>query len=94
MGIDIRAGLHTGELTLQGDDVEGIAVAIGARVMSLAGPGEVLVSGTVKDLVAGSGLSFEDRGEHALKGVEGSWRLFAVGAGPELPPDEQQTTSQ
>jgi class 3 adenylate cyclase len=93
MGIDIRAGLHTGELTLRGDDVEGIAVAIGARIMSLADPGEVLVSGTVKDLVAGSGLNFEDRGEHTLKGVQGSWRLFAVGAGPELPPDEQQATS-
>ena len=82
MGIDIRAGLHTGELTLKGDDVEGIAVAIGARIMSLAAPGEVLVSGTVKDLVAGSGLSFEDRGEHPLKGVQGAWRLFAVGTGP------------
>jgi class 3 adenylate cyclase len=82
-GIDIRAGLHTGELTIRDRDVEGIAVAIGARVMSLAGAGEVIVSGTVKDLVAGSGLSFEDRGEHALKGVEGTWRLFAVGAGPE-----------
>ncbi|HJT63392.1 MAG TPA: adenylate/guanylate cyclase domain-containing protein, partial [Candidatus Limnocylindria bacterium] len=82
-GIDIRAGLHTGELTLRGEDVEGIAVATAARVMSLAEPGEILVSGTVKDLVAGSGLSFEDRGEHALKGVEGTWRLFAVGAGPE-----------
>lgn len=81
-GIEIRAGLHTGELTLQGDDVEGIAVVIGARIMSLAAPGEVLVSGTVKDLVAGSGLSFEDRGEHALKGVQGAWRLFAVGTDP------------
>lgn len=78
LGISARSGLHTGECELIGDDVGGIAVHIGARVVSLAGPGEVLVSSTVKDLVVGSGLSFDDRGAHALKGVPGEWRLFAV----------------
>jgi class 3 adenylate cyclase len=78
LGIDVRSGLHTGECELIGDDVGGIAVHIGARIVSLAGPGEVLVSSTVKDLVVGSGLAFDDRGEHALKGVPGEWRLFAV----------------
>jgi class 3 adenylate cyclase len=82
LGIEIRAGLHTGECELVGDDVAGMAVNIGARVSSLAGPGEVLVSGTVKDLVFGSGLEFADRGEHELKGVPGAWRLFELaGAG-------------
>ena len=78
LGIEIRAGLHTGECELVGDDVAGMAVNIGARVSSLAGPGEVLVSGTVKDLVVGSGLEFADRGEHELKGVPGAWRLYEV----------------
>jgi pimeloyl-ACP methyl ester carboxylesterase len=78
LGLEVRAGLHTGECELAGDDVRGIAVHIGARVAALAGPGEVLVSSTVKDLVVGSGIEFEDRGEHALKGVPGAWRLFAV----------------
>jgi class 3 adenylate cyclase len=78
LGIDVRSGLHTGECELIGDDVGGIAVHIGARVASLAEPGEVLVSSTVKDLVVGSGLTFDDRGQHALKGVPGEWRLFAV----------------
>jgi len=78
LGIDVRAGLHTGEIELDGDDVAGIAVAIGARVGALASPGEVLVSSTVKDLVVGSGLVFEDRGEHALKGVPDPWRLYAA----------------
>ena len=78
LGVDVRSGLHTGECELNGDDVGGIAVHIGARVASLASPGEVLVSSTVKDLVVGSGLSFDDRGPHALKGVPGEWRLFAV----------------
>jgi pimeloyl-ACP methyl ester carboxylesterase len=78
LGIDVRAGLHTGECEVIGEKVGGIAVHIGARVASQAGPGEVLVSSTVKDLVAGSGLRFEDRGAHALKGVPGEWRLFAV----------------
>jgi class 3 adenylate cyclase len=77
-GLDVRSGLHTGEVEVIGDDVGGIAVHIGARVGSSAGPGEVLVSGTVKDLVVGSGIDFEDRGERELKGVPGRWRLFAV----------------
>jgi len=78
LGIDIRAGLHTGECELVADKVRGIAVHIGSRVASLARPGEVLVSSTVKDLVAGSGLEFEDRGVQTLRGVPGEWRLFAV----------------
>jgi pimeloyl-ACP methyl ester carboxylesterase len=78
LGLDIRAGLHTGECEIMGDDVGGIAVHIGARVAALAGPGEVLVSSTVKDLVAGSGLRFRDRGAKPLKGVPGEWTLFAV----------------
>jgi pimeloyl-ACP methyl ester carboxylesterase len=78
LGLDVRAGLHTGECEIMGDDVGGIAVHIGARVAALAGPGEVLVSSTVKDLVAGSGLAFADRGTRPLKGVPGEWRLFAV----------------
>jgi class 3 adenylate cyclase len=77
-GIEIRAGVHTGEIELEGDDVRGIAVHIGARVGALAGPSEVLVSQTVKDLVAGSGLTFEDAGEHELKGVPDRWRLYRV----------------
>jgi class 3 adenylate cyclase len=80
LGIEIRAGLHTGEIELKGDDIAGIAVAIGARVGALAGPSEVLVSSTVKDLVAGSGLLFEDRGDHSLKGVPDEWHLYAVAA--------------
>lgn len=79
LGIDLRAGLHTGECELIGDKVGGIAVHIGARVMSTANVGEVLVSRTVKDLVAGSGLEFTDRGAHELKGVAGEWQLFAAG---------------
>jgi pimeloyl-ACP methyl ester carboxylesterase len=78
LGIEVRAGLHTGECEMIDDDVGGIAVHIGARVVSLAGAGEVLVSSTVKDLVAGSGLRFGDRGSRSLKGVPGEWRLFAV----------------
>ena len=81
LGIEIRAGLHTGECEVVGDDVAGMAVNIGARVSSLAGPGEVLVSGTVKDLVFGSGLEFADRGEHELKGVPGAWRLYEAAPG-------------
>jgi len=80
LGIEIRAGLHTGELELVGDDVAGMAVNIGARVAALADAGEVLVSSTVKDLVVGSGIEFAERGEHRLKGVPGEWRLFAAGA--------------
>ena len=78
IGIETRAGLHTGECEMMGDDVGGIAVHIGARVAAMAGAGQVLVSSTVKDLVAGSGLQFEDRGSHTLKGVADEWRLFAV----------------
>ena len=78
MGLDIRAGLHTGECEIAGSKLAGIAIHIGARVAALAGAGEVLVSNTVKDLVAGSGVMFEDRGTHILKGVPGEWRLYAV----------------
>jgi class 3 adenylate cyclase len=77
-GVELRAGLHTGEIELRGDDVGGIAVHIGARVGATAGAGEVLVSRTVKDLVAGSGIVFADRGMHHLKGVSEAWQLFAV----------------
>jgi pimeloyl-ACP methyl ester carboxylesterase len=77
-GLQIRFGLHTGELELAGSEIGGIAVHTGARVADLAGPGEVLASSTVRDLVAGSGLEFEDRGSHELKGVPGEWRLYAV----------------
>ena len=78
LGLELRAGLHTGECELHDDKVAGIAVSIGARVAGLAQPGEVLVSSTVKDLVAGSGIDFRDRGEHELKGVPGAWKLYAV----------------
>ncbi len=81
LGLEMRAGLHTGELEVIDSDIGGIAVNIGSRVGALAGPGEVLVSSTVKDLVAGSGIDFEDHGSHELKGVPGEWRLFAVGSG-------------
>jgi class 3 adenylate cyclase len=79
LGVELRAGLHTGECEAIGDDVGGIAVHIGARVGALAAPAEVLVSGTVRDLVVGSGIAFDDRGEHELKGVPGTWRLWAAG---------------
>ena len=78
LGIEVRAGLHTGEIELRGDDIGGIAVHIGQRVSALSGAGEVLVSSTVKDLVAGSGITFADRGPHVLKGVPAKWRVFAV----------------
>jgi class 3 adenylate cyclase len=78
VGLRIRAGLHTGEIELLGDDIGGIAVHIAARLLGLSGPGEVLVSSTVKDLVVGSGISFKDRGAHALEGVPDQWRVFAV----------------
>jgi pimeloyl-ACP methyl ester carboxylesterase len=78
LGLQIRFGLHTGELELYGSEIRGIAVHTGARVVGKAGPGEVLASSTVRDLVAGSGLEFEDRGAHELKGVPGEWRLYAV----------------
>jgi class 3 adenylate cyclase len=78
LGVEIRAGVHTGEIELRGDEVTGLAVHIGARVVALAGPGEVLVSRTVKDLVVGSGIQFSDRGTHELKGVPDTWQLYAV----------------
>jgi pimeloyl-ACP methyl ester carboxylesterase/class 3 adenylate cyclase len=80
LGLEVRAGVHTGECEVMGAKIGGIAVHIGARVAGQASPGEVLVSGTVKDLVAGSGISFHDRGAHALKGVPGEWRLYAATA--------------
>lgn len=76
-GIDLRAGIHTGECEIIGDKLGGIAVHTGSRVASKAEPGEILVSQTVKDLVAGSGLQFAERGVHSLKGVPGEWRLYA-----------------
>jgi class 3 adenylate cyclase len=78
LGVELRMGLHTGECEVRGDDIGGLAVHVAARVGALAFPGEILVSGMVKDLVAGSGIEFDDRGEHELKGVPGSWKLFAV----------------
>ena len=78
LGIEVRAGLHTGEIELRGDDIGGIAVHIGQRVSALSRAGEVLVSSTVKDLVSGSGITFADRGPHVLKGVPEKWRVFAV----------------
>jgi len=78
LGILVRAGLHTGECEVRGDDIGGIAVHIGARVSALAGANDVLVSSTLRDLVIGSGIEFDDRGAHQLKGVPGEWRLFAL----------------
>ena len=78
LGLEMRAGLHTGEVERRDGDVAGIAVHIGARVAALAGAGEILVSGTVKDLVIGSGIEFTDRGRHELKGVPGDWPLWAA----------------
>jgi class 3 adenylate cyclase len=80
LGVQIRAGVHTGEVEVRGADLGGLAVHIGARVAAAAQPDEVLVSSTVKDLLAGSGVAFEDRGEHELKGVPGTWHLFAAGS--------------
>jgi class 3 adenylate cyclase len=78
LGVEIRAGAHTGEITFQGDDLAGLGVHVAARVSALAGTSEVWASSTVKDLTAGSGLSFEDAGEHELKGVPDRWRLYRV----------------
>jgi class 3 adenylate cyclase len=78
LGLEVRAGLHAGEVQQRGEDVSGIALHIGQRVSAEASPGEVLVSSTVKDLLAGSDLAFRDRGEHDLKGIPGLWRLYAV----------------
>ena len=80
LGIQLRSGIHTGECEVIGDDLGGVAVHIGARVGALAGPGEIIVSSTVKELVVGSDMQFADRGEHELKGVPGSWHLYALGA--------------
>jgi class 3 adenylate cyclase len=77
LGLEVRAGLHTGECEIMGDDMGGIAVHIGARIAALAAPREVLVSSTVEDLVAGSGLSFRDHGAALLKGVPGEWRRWS-----------------
>ena len=78
MGLTVRAGVHTGECETIGDKLGGIAVHIGARVAAQAEPSEILVSSTVKDLVAGSGIAFQDRGVQVLKGVPGTWHLYAV----------------
>lgn len=78
IGIEVRSGLHRGECEIRGGDLAGIAVHIGARIGAMAEPGEVLVSTTVKDLVVGSGLTFEDRGTHVLKGIPDPWRVFRV----------------
>jgi class 3 adenylate cyclase len=78
IGLDLRAGVHTGEVEVRGDDIAGLAVTIAKRVCDLAGPGEVLVSHAVEAVVSGSGIEFEDRGDHKLKGVPGTWRLYAV----------------
>jgi class 3 adenylate cyclase len=78
LGIQIRAGLHAGEVELRGDDIGGIGVHVAARVLEQAEPGEIVTSAAVPLLVAGSGLQFEERGEHALKGIPGTWKLFAV----------------
>lgn len=85
IGLEVRAGVHTGEIVLAGDDVRGIAVHVGARIAAMARAGEVLVSSTVRDLVAGSGLRFDDRGVHSLKGVPDEWQLLAVAGGHDAP---------
>jgi class 3 adenylate cyclase len=81
LGLEIRAGLHTGEIELADGKVRGIAVHTGARIASAAQAGEILVSSTVKDLVSGSGIRFEDRGEHTLKDMPRNWQLYAAGTG-------------
>jgi class 3 adenylate cyclase len=81
IGLAVRAGVHTGEIVLAGDDVRGIAVHIGGRIAALADAGEVLVSSAVRDLVAGSGLRFDDRGRHSLRGVPDEWQLLALADG-------------
>jgi class 3 adenylate cyclase len=80
LGLDLRVGIHVGECEMHDGKPAGIAVSIGARVAAAAQPGEVLVTGTVRDLVAGAGLDFEERGEHELKGVPGTWKLYAITA--------------
>ncbi len=78
LGLEVRSGLHAGECEVIGEKISGIAVHIGARVAAAAAPGEVFVSNTVRDLVAGSGINFKDRGPHTLKGLPGEWPLFVV----------------
>ena len=78
IGVEIRAGVHTGEVEVRGQQIGGLTVHIGARVASAATGGEILVSSTVKELLAGSDVTFSDRGEHELKGVPGTWRLYLV----------------
>jgi hypothetical protein len=78
LGIDVRSGLHIGEIEVQPDDIAGLAVPVGARISALAEGGEILVSGTVRELVVGSGFSFDDRGSHILQGVPGRWRLYGA----------------
>jgi class 3 adenylate cyclase len=88
IGLDIRSGVHAGECEESGGKLVGIAVHIGSRLLGIAQPGEVLVSSTVRDLVAGSGIEFDDRGEHTLKGIAGQWHLYtacAAGPGPARP---------
>jgi class 3 adenylate cyclase len=79
IGLDVRVGIHTGEVERRGAELAGVAIHLAHRVCETAGAGEVLVSRTVVDLVAGSGLAFDDRGEHLLKGIPEPWRLFSVG---------------
>jgi class 3 adenylate cyclase len=78
IGLDLRAGVHTGEVEVRGDDIAGLAVTIAKRVCDLAGPGQVLVSETVRGQMVGAGINFKDQGERELKGVPGTWRLFTV----------------
>jgi class 3 adenylate cyclase len=93
LGISIRAGVHTGECEMSGDDVHGIAVHVGARVAAIAGAGEVLVSRTVRDLVVGSGIHFESKGAFELKGVPDEWELFSAGDSPShVPVTTEETT--
>jgi class 3 adenylate cyclase len=82
LGLQVRAGIHTGEIELVDGDAVGIAVHIGARVAACAGGNEVIVSGTVRDMMAGGDIKFADRGTHVLKGIPGEWRLYAVESAP------------
>jgi class 3 adenylate cyclase len=78
IGLDLRAGVHTGEVEVRGDDIAGLAVAIAKRICDLAGPGQLLASDTARSMMVGAGIAFKDQGEHELKGVPGTWRLFAI----------------
>ena len=94
LDLRVRAGLHVGECLLRGDDLAGIAVHIGARISALARAGEVYVSSTVRDLVAGSGIAFDDRGRHSLKGVPGDWQVLAVASSPDQSPGLPKSCSE